>query len=328
MANLENFRLVVFRAVAERLSFRRAAEALLLTQPAVSQQIKALEEELGFALFDRAGRAIALTPAGEILLRYANQSGALLTEATQQMAALAGEQAGTLALGASTTIAQYLLPRLVAGYRRQAPRVELTVISGNTETIVAALEQHRIDLGLIEGPARSQSVATEPFLDDELVLIAPAAHEWAERGSIRLDEISSMPLLLREVGSGSRQVLEMALERAGLRRATLRVVMELDSTEAIKSAVAAGLGFGFVSRWALEQDLRLDSAFRVLPVERLRVGRQFLIARLAARRGGGLPPLSAGAVQRDQAPRPISRAYRRLKLLLGLACHSSLMLDL
>jgi len=278
VASLENFRLVVFRAVAEHLSFRKAAEHLFLTQPAVSLQIKALEEDLGVQLFDRTGTHIALTAAGELLLRYATQVHSLLSEAEHDIAAASGEHAGQLALGASTTIAQYVLPSILGDFRRQHPRVALTLTSGNTEEIVTAIEQQRIALGLIEGPARSRDIKTEPFLLDELVLIVPAAHEWSDRASVPLAEVPGVPLLLRERGSGTRQVVEAALERRGVRRRALNVPMELDSTESIKSAVEAGLGVGFVSRWALAKDSRLGSTFKIMHIEGLRIERQFLIA--------------------------------------------------
>jgi len=131
---------------------------------------------------------------------------------------------------------------------------------------------------LIEGPARSRDVKTEPFLEDELVLIVAAAHEWAELKSIPCSEIAAAPLLMRERGSGTRRVVEMALTRQGVRANLLRIVMELDSTEAIKSAVEAGLGIGFVSRCAIAKDLRLDNSFRIVEVEGLRIQRKFLLA--------------------------------------------------
>ncbi len=288
MASLDNFRLVVFRAVAEQLSFRKAAEELYLTQPAVSLQIKALEEEIGVQLFDRTGTRIALTEAGKVLLDYARQASALLAEAEHQIAALSGEHAGKLALGASTTIAQYVLPRLLGEFHREHPRVQPTLISGNTEEIVEAVIRQKIALGFIEGPARSRDVKTEPFLEDEMVLIAPAAHEWAERKSIPASELAAAPLLMRERGSGSRQVIEIALERQGAKRSSLQTGMELDSTEAIKSAVEAGLGVGFVSRWAIAKDLRLDNSFRIVEVEQLRIKREFLLAYATAVEPQGL----------------------------------------
>jgi DNA-binding transcriptional LysR family regulator len=278
MASLDNFRLVVFRKVAGQLSFRKAAEELYLTQPAVSLQIKALEEDLGVQLFDRTGTQIKLTAAGRVLLGYAEQVSSLLVQAENDIAALSGDHAGHLALGASTTIAQYVLPRLLGEFRKQYPRVQSTLISGNTEQIVEAVEKQKIELGFIEGPARSRGVKTEPFLKDELVLIVSTAHEWAERASISCAEISAAPLLMRERGSGTRRVVEMALERQGVKRNSLHITMELDSTEAIKSAVEAGLGIGFISRWAIAKDLRLDNSFRIVEIEGLRIHRDFLIA--------------------------------------------------
>ncbi|MDR3776711.1 MAG: LysR family transcriptional regulator [Terracidiphilus sp.] len=278
MASLENFRIVVFRAVAEQLSFRKAAEELYLTQPAVSLQIKALEEDLGVQLFDRSGAHITLTAAGGILLDYAKQVNALLVEAEHEIAALSGEHAGQLALGASTTIAQYVLPRLLGEFCKEHPRVRATLISGNTEHIVEAVEKQTIALGFIEGPARSRDVKAEPFLQDELVLIVSTAHEWAERASISLSDLCTAQLLMRERGSGTRHVIEMALERQGIKRSSLHIVMELDSTEAIKSAVEAGLGVGFISRWAIAKDLRLDNSFKIVDVEGMSVKRDFLVA--------------------------------------------------
>jgi DNA-binding transcriptional LysR family regulator len=162
------------------------------------------------------------------------------------------------------------------------------MISGNTEHIVEAVEEQKIALGLIEGPARSRDVKTEPFLEDELVLIVSAAHEWAEIKSIPCSEIAAAPLLMRERGSGTRRVVEMALARHGVKLGSLRIVMELDSTEAIKSAVEAGLGIGFVSRWAIAKDLRLDNSFRIVEVEGLRIKREFLLTYAAGPEPQGL----------------------------------------
>lgn len=315
MASLDNFRLIVFRSVAARLSFRKAAEELYLTQPAVSLQIKALEEEMGVQLFDRTGARIALTEAGKVLLDYARQASLLLAEAERQIAALRGEHAGKLALGASTTIAQYVLPRLLGEFHRNHPRVQPTLISGNTEEIVEAVVRQKIVLGMIEGPARSRDVKTEPFLEDELVLIAPCAHEWAERKIISASELAAAPQLMREQGSGTRHVIEIALNRQGVKRSALQIGMELDSTEAIKSAVEAGLGVGFVSRWAIAKDLRLNKSFGIVEVEQLRIKREFMLAYAAALEPQGLAQefrrflfaragarRSAGKARRSQSP--------------------------
>jgi DNA-binding transcriptional LysR family regulator len=288
MATLENFRLVAFRAVAEQLSFRKAAEELYLTQPAVSLQIKALEEDVGVQLFDRTGSHITLTAAGKVLLDYCEQVKTLLAQTEHAIAALSGEHSGELALGASTTIAQYVLPRLLGEFCREHPRVHPTLVSGNTEHIVEAVEKQKIALGFIESPTRSRDVKTEPFLEDELVLIASTAHEWAERSSVSCSEIASIPLLMRERGSGTRHVIELALERQGVKRNSMHIVMELDSTEAIKSAVEAGLGVGFVSRWAIAKDLRLGNTFKIVEVEGLSIKREFLVAHASGPEPQGL----------------------------------------
>jgi DNA-binding transcriptional LysR family regulator len=278
VADLDNFRLVVFRKVAEQLSFRKAAEELFLTQPAVSLQIKALETDLGVQLFDRAGIHISLTEAGHVLLGYAEQVSSLLTQAEDEIAALSGDHAGHLALGASTTIAQYILPRLLGDFQKQSPRVHATLMSGHTEQVVAALESRKIALGLIEGPARSRDIKTEPFLKDSLVLIASTVHELGERSSISCTDLKMAPMLMRERGSGTRRVVELALEKHGIKRGSLNIKMELDSSEAIKSAVEAGLGIGFISRWAIAKDLRLNTTFKIVEVDGLNIQRNFLLA--------------------------------------------------
>src|SRR6202161_4792636 len=150
---MENIRLGVFRAVAGHLNFRIAAEELLLTQSAVTQQIKALESELDVPLFDRAGGRVSLTPAGAALLPFANQLAALAEEAREAVAATTGNQDGRLALGGLQTIGAYLLPKLIAGFLQENPKVEITVMGGNTQTILEALVDHRVHICLIEGPA-------------------------------------------------------------------------------------------------------------------------------------------------------------------------------
>src|SRR5579864_7921683 len=154
MAQLENFRLKVFRTVAEHLSFRKAAEQLFLTQPAVTLQIKALEDDLGVRLFDRTGGRVSLTKQGTLLLRYAEKISAIVSEAEQELAAGEGQLSGELALGVSTTIAQYVLPRLIVAFLAEHPRVQLALHSGNTDEIVQFLLDDKVSIGLIEGPSR------------------------------------------------------------------------------------------------------------------------------------------------------------------------------
>ena len=256
MAQLENFRLKVFRAVAEHLSFRKAAEHLFLTQPAVTLQIKALEDDLGMRLLDRTSRGVSLTPQGELLLGYARKIAGLVGEAEQELGSGDGRSTGEFSLGVSTTIAQYVLPRLLGAFLSEYPRVQLSLLSGNTSEIVELLLNDRVSIGLIEGPARARGVRTEPFMQDELVLIVSPDYE-VDRMSA--EQLVAETLLMREQGSGSRRVVEMALEKAGLKVKAFHKVMDLDSTEAIKSAVEVGLGVSFVSRWAISKELELNT---------------------------------------------------------------------
>jgi DNA-binding transcriptional LysR family regulator len=276
VAQLENFRLKVFRTVAEHLNFRKAAERLFLTQPAITLQIQALEDDLGIRLFDRAGNRVSLTPQGTLLLVYARKIAALVSQAEQQLGAEDGKVSGELALGVSTTIAQYVLPRLLGAFLAEHPRVQFSLHSGNTSEIVQLLLENKLSIGLIEGPARDRGIRTEPFMQDELVLIMPPAFEAAQMSRAQL---LASNLLMREQGSGSRRVVEIALENAGLRVKAFKNVMYLDSTEAIKSAVEVGLGIGFVSRWAISKELELG-ALKVADVAGLKVERHFsLISR-------------------------------------------------
>jgi DNA-binding transcriptional LysR family regulator len=280
VAHLENFRLKVFRAVAENASFRKAGDELYLTQPAVTQQIKALEEDLGLQVFDRTGTKVVLTAAGKILLQQVRRIVKLLEQVDQKLAALSGQEAGDLRIGVSTTISQYVLPRMLKAFRKEHPKIQLSVSSGNTEQIVAGLLEQRFSLGLIEGPAHRREVRVEPFLDDELVLIVPRSHEWVEQSPISCKHLVGAPLLFREHGSGSREVIEVALQKCGLKLKQLTVSMQLDSTEAIKSAVESGLGIGFVSRWAIGNEVRLGM-LKIVDVAGLRVSRQLTLAFLA-----------------------------------------------
>ena len=276
VAQLENFRLKVFRTVAEHLNFRKAAEHLFLTQPAITLQIKALEDDLGIRLFDRAGNRVGLTPQGSVLLVYAKKLAALVFQAEQALGAEDGKVSGELSLGVSTTIAQYVLPRLLGAFLAEHPRVQFSLHSGNTDEIVHLLLDNKLAIGLIEGPARDRGIRTEPFMQDELVLIVPPG--FASDHMSRAQLLASN-LLMREQGSGSRRVVEIALDKAGLKLKSFKNVMDLDSTEAIKSAVEVGLGVGFVSRWAISKELELG-ALKVAAIAGLKADRHFsLISR-------------------------------------------------
>lgn len=308
MAQLENFRLKVFRTVAEHLNFRKAAEHLFLTQPAITLQIKALEDDLGVRLFNRTANRVSLTPQGSLLLVYAKKVASLVCEAEQALGAEQGKVSGQLELGSSTTIAQYVLPRLLGAFLDEHPRVQFSLHSGNTGEIVQQLLDDKLSVGLIEGPARDHGIRAEPFMQDELVLITSPAFE-SDR--ISHDQLVASNLLMREHGSGSRRVVEIALEKAGFSRKSFKKVMDLDSTETIKSAVEAGLGIGFVSRWSISKELELG-ALKVAEVAGLRVTRHFsLISRTGPELQGPAGAFRTFALGRAQLLANTSRKPRR-----------------
>ncbi len=286
---LENFRLKIFRAVAHHLNFSRAAEELLLTQPAVTQQIKALEEELAVPLFDRSGGRISLTPAGKTLLPYTEKLKAIVDEAIAAVNTVSGQDMGQLAIGASQTIGQYVLPMLVARFLHNHPRVALTAVCGNSDEMLEALASRRIQFALIEGPPLRKDFKVEPFMEDRLVLVVSADHEWADR-EIDAAALKGAPLLMREFGSGSRRVIEQALARIGIRKKEFSSRIELNSTEGLLSAVEAGLGVTFASLWAVRNQLALGT-LKLARVRGLKLSRMFSLVYPA----GPVPAGIAGA---------------------------------
>jgi DNA-binding transcriptional LysR family regulator len=242
-----------------------------LTQPAVTLQIKALENDLGVRLFDRAFGRISLTRQGSVLLTYASKIAALVADVEQELGCNEGKVSGDLPLGVSTTIAQYVLPRLLAAFLAEYPGVQFSLHTANTSEIVKLLLDSKVSVGLIEGPARNPGVRTEPFMKDELVLIT---NPDFKSDHLLGNQFIASTVLMREQGSGSRRVVETALEQAGFKLKSFKKVMDLDSTEAIKSAVEAGLGVGFVSRWTISKELELG-VLKVAQVDRVRATRDF-----------------------------------------------------
>lgn len=260
---MENFKLRVFRVVADTLNFRRAADELHLTQPAITAQIKTLEESLGIALFDRIGRDISLTPAGATLLHYVRQIEAITNEALAALAPFGGQEGIELRIGASHTIAIYLLPRLLPQLASEWPKLRIHVTCGSTNEVLQALTTHQISLGLIEAPAFRPDLKTEVFGEDELTLIARPDHRWTRKPVLKAAELVQAPILLREEGSGTRRFVEAYLERNGVLRQQLQTRIDMNSTEGIIAAVEAGLGVGFAPCMALEKALMLGTVKRI-----------------------------------------------------------------
>jgi DNA-binding transcriptional LysR family regulator len=256
---MENFKLRVFRVVADTLNFRRAADELHLTQPAVTAQIKTLEESLGIALFDRIGRDINLTPAGRTLLQYVRQIEAITNEAVAALAPFGGQEGIELRIGASHTIGIYLLPKLLPRLVGEWPKLRIHVLGGSTNEVLQALTTHQISVGLIESPAFRPDLKTEVFGEDELALIVRPDHRWTKKPVLRAAELVQAPILLREEGSGMRRFVEEYLERNGVLRQQLQTPIDINSTEGIISAVEAGLGVGFAPCMALEKALQIGA---------------------------------------------------------------------
>ena len=276
---IENFKLKVFRVVADTLNFRRAADELHLTQPAITSQIKSLEEGLGIALFDRISRDIRLTPAGTTLLQYVRRIEAISNDAVAALATFGGQEGIEISIGASHTIAVYLLPRLLLTLQKDWPKLRIHIMGGSTNEILHALTMHQIGVGLIEAPAFRPDLKIEVFGEDELALIVRPDHRWAEKTELRAAELVQEPILLREVGSGMRKFVEEYLEKNGVLRQQLRTSIDMNSTEGILAAVEAGLGIGFVPCAVLDKALMTGSV-KVIPLVKGPVRRQLSIVLL------------------------------------------------
>jgi LysR family transcriptional regulator, transcriptional activator of the cysJI operon len=270
----------VFLAVAKAGSFRAAAEAMHLSQPALSQHVAEMERELGTRLFDRLGRKVALTEAGRVLEDHAHRLFASLASAREAVADLSGLKRGSLVLGASTTPGIYVLPGMIAAFQEKHPGVTLRLRIGNSAAIEEQIRGNELDLGVVGGhPLRLGEKCVAAGLLDELVLIVPPNHPWARRREIPPSLLEGERLLVREEGSATRQVTERALQRAG---GHIKASMELGHTEAIKQAVIAGLGIAFVSIHAIRGEVAVDR-LRTVRLKGLRIQRHFHIIHNEAR---------------------------------------------
>lgn len=250
-------RLQVFHAVAKHLSFTKAAEALFMTQPAVTFQIKQLEEHFNTRLFERGHGRISLTPAGGVVLEYAERILALSAELDTRLKEMTGEVAGLLMVGASTTIAEFLLPRVLGEFKSRYPKVLPRLVVANSESVESRVAEHTLDIGFIEAPSRLASVATDVVCDDELQVVCAPAHPLGRLKSVSAKQLVQYPFISRESGSGTREVTDRYLQKAGVELDSLSVVMELGSPEALKGLVATGLGFSIMSRVTVANELAL-----------------------------------------------------------------------
>ncbi|MDD2499872.1 MAG: LysR substrate-binding domain-containing protein [Geobacter sp.] len=244
--------LKIFEKIASTGSVTRAGEELLLTQSAVSMALSQLEQLSSVPLFERVGRRLMLNDAGRMLLKDAREILLAVKRIEQQLQGDSGELVGELLVGGSTTIANYLLPSLLGAFARQYPmtRVQLTV--GNTQQMADLLTTGQLDMAFVEGPCHNRDLVALHWRDDELVVVAGAEHPWAKEKRVTPEQLAAAPWIMREKGSGTREIFEDAMDRAGV---SYTIALEFGHTEAIKNGVASGLGVSCLSRVAVDREL-------------------------------------------------------------------------
>jgi DNA-binding transcriptional LysR family regulator len=253
-------RLKVFHTVARLLSFTKAAAALHMTQPAVTFQIRQLEEYFNTRLFDRTHNKVSLTPAGERVSEFAERIFDLYSEMENSVRDLTGEISGALTIGASTTIAEYMLPALLGEFKNRYPDINLRLKVSNSEGIVSMVEHNVIDLGVVESPVGNKNLIVEVCHEDQLVVVAAPDHELVKRGGkVSASDIVSHPFVSREEGSGTRDVITQYLADAKVSVSDMNFSLELGSPEAIKGAVEAGMGITILSRSIIGKELKLKT---------------------------------------------------------------------
>lgn len=282
---MSDFRLKVFCSVAKNLSFTKASGELFISQPAISKHIRELEALYRVRLFERTGNRILLTDAGKLLLEHSEQLLDSYRKLEYEMNLLHDEYTGELRLGASTTIAQYVLPPLLARFIEKFPQVSLSLLNGNSREIEQALQEHRIDLGLVEGVARLPNLKYAPFLDDELVAVVHTRSRLAHLDEIGLEELSQLPLVLRERGSGTLDVLETALKKYHLKLSDMNVRMYLGSTESIKLFLEYMDCMGIVSVRSINKEL-WSGQFKIVEIKGLSMPRELEFVQAQGEEGG------------------------------------------
>lgn len=282
---MSDFRLKVFRSVAGNLSFTKASQELFITQPAITKHIQELESQYKAQLFERLGNKISLTPAGQLLMEHSERILAGYKQLEYEMNLLHDEHSGELRLGASTTIAQYVLPSLLAIFTEKFPLIRITLINGNSRDIEKALQEHQIDLGMVEGNVRLPNLKYTDYLQDELVAVAHTHSKLARRDELSLEELRETPLVLRERGSGTLDVLETALQTHNIKLSDLNIRMHLGSTESIKRFLEKTESMGIVSIRSISREL-MAGMFKVIEIEELQMQRNFSFACLHGNESG------------------------------------------
>ena len=276
MSTLNLHQLATFQVVARHCSYVRAAEELHFSQPAVSAQIRQLEESLGIKLFDQIGRRTHLTQAGEELYEYSQKIFEVIDDALESIELLRSPHHGRLSVGADTTVGSYVIPGLLGKFHEIYPDVEIALDVVNRAALVDALTNNRIDMAIVGRVPDDISVVIEPFAFNELVLIAAPNHRLAGLSAIPFTEIARENFLLREMGSGTRAALETIFQEADM---PIRVSMQVGNNSAIKQSVTAGLGIALISRVALDMELETKRLV-ILDAEGFPIMRQWRLVHL------------------------------------------------
>ncbi len=269
---MNDFRIEVFLSVAKHLSFTKTANELLISQPAISKHIKELELGYGVQLFARINNQVILTEEGGRFRDYAESISHAYRELRVEMSAMSGRNSGSLSIGASTTIAQYILPTIIAQFKEQNPDIEISLTTGNSEHIENLTANNITDLGLVEGITHKKDFRYTHLLRDELVVVQSSKSQ--SRSEIGVEELRTIPLVLRERGSGTLEVLGAKLKEVGIPISALNIVMRLGSSEAIKRYIMAGNCYAIISVAAIVDELRAGT-LSIVDVEGLKIEREF-----------------------------------------------------
>lgn len=271
-----DIRLKVFQAVATQLSFTKASQALFISQPAISKHVQELEREYRVRLFDRLGNRIQLTAAGQKLLEHANTILKDYQQLNFDMNALQQTASGELRIGASTTISQYIVPEMIAEFHNRYPNIRITMISGNSREIETELLADRLDVGMVEGSIRQPQLKYTAFLDDELVAIVRVDNKKVASESISIERLKTLPVVIREFGSGTLDVIEQSLKQHGIRLSDLNIEMNFGTTEGIKHYVEKTDCIGIVSIRSVSKEI-YRNVFRIVEIEGLTMSRQLAL---------------------------------------------------
>jgi DNA-binding transcriptional LysR family regulator len=269
-----DFRLKVFHTVAQKLSFTKAANELFITQPAITKHIKELEHHLNVQLFKRNGNNITLTTGGKILLQYTERIFHLYTELETELAQLNNTEAGTVHIGSSTTVAQTILPRLLALFKQTYPPISFTFIQGNTDFITQQVLNEKIDIAIVEGAAHYPQIAYTPFAKDEIVLVTRANNQLAKKAEINPRQLLNIPLVLREAGSGTLDVIFNALAEVQITPKDLQIEIQLESSIAIKEYLLYSETATFLSIQSVLSELKYKE-LAVIEIKGLEIFRTF-----------------------------------------------------